>query len=254
MRLAILTTTAFAAVIAAAPAAAAGHKVAAKPSAEVDADAAQAIDRMSAYLGTLKAFEIKAEASQDVVMEDGEKVQVVGQTSYRVRRPNGFVIETATAGKVRRFYYDGKQFTIYAPELGYYAKAPAPATIRETMAAVDDKFGVELPLQDLFKWGEPNHGGLRAPTSGWRVGDATIDGVATDQYAFRTGDYDWQIWIAKGAQPVPKRLVIIDRTDEARPAYSAKLSWNVNATLADADFTFIPDKDAKQIHLASREK
>jgi hypothetical protein len=83
------------------------------------------------------------------------------------------------------------------------------------------------------------------------VGDATIDGTPTTQYAFRQGPVDWQVWIAKGAQPLPRKIVIVDRTDDARPAYSVRLNWTLNPTLAADAFTFRPGADAKQIQIAA---
>ena len=123
-----------------------------------------------------------------------------------------------------------------------------PPTIRQTLAAASDKYGIDLPLQDLFHWSEP--GSKPALQSAMAVGDAVVDGVDTQQYAFRQGDYDWQIWIQKGDRPLPRKLVIVDRTDEARPAYSTKLNWNVQPALAADAFTFRPDKDAKAIKMS----
>ena len=40
-----------------------------------------------------------------------------------------------------------------------------------------------------------------------RSAPATIDGVATDHYAFREADVDWEVWIQKGDQPLPRKLV-----------------------------------------------
>ena len=171
-------------------------------------------------------------------------------TSYRVRRPDGFVINVASDSKKRTFYYDGKRFTVYAPELGFYATAPAPPTIRETLDTLEAKFGVELPLEDLFRWNDPTNNPAENLTSGVYVGTATIDGVATDHYAFRQPKVDWQIWIQKGPRPVPVKVVIVDQVDPANPAYVARLSWNTSAAIQPGEFTFHPGKNAKLIRLS----
>src|SRR5207247_1768077 len=101
--------------------------------------------------------------------------------------------------------------------------------------------------RDLFRWNDPANDPAKNLVSGFAVGTATIDGVATDQYAFRQADLDWQIWIKKGDQPLPMKVVIVDRTDTANPAYTARLSWNTSPTFAAADFTFQPAADAKPI-------
>jgi len=209
----------------------------------------QALKRMSAFLGTLKAFEVRSQTSLDVITVSNQSIQLDGVVSYKVRRPDGFVIDLDSDMKKRRFIYDGKKFTIVAPKLDYYAQVQAPPTIRETLDAMFDRFGVSLPLQDLFRWNDPSSSRSDLLVSAFKVGTATIDGVETDQYAFREPDVDWQVWIQQGDQPLPLKVVIIDRTDPSHPAYTARLNWNLSPTLEAADFEFQPDKDAKQIHL-----
>jgi len=235
------------------PASPASSAAAPKPS-EVDADAVAALKRMSAYLTSLNTIGIVSEGSLDVVDEDGQRIQMDGVTTYKIRKPNGFVINYVSDAKSRTFFYDGKLFTIFAPKLDFFASAPAPATNREVLDLAYQKFGIKLPLEDLFRWNDPNGVRLDGMTSGYHAGTATLDGVETDHYAFREKDLDWEIWIAKGAQPLPQKVVIVDRTDPAMPTFIARLKWTVNPTFSDSDFAFVPDKDAKQIELAVYEE
>jgi hypothetical protein len=218
---------------------------------KVEPEAVAALKRMSAYLSTLTAFEVQADTTRELVTANGQKLQVGGVTRYTVRRPNGFQIDVATDYKQRRFYYDGKQFTVYAPQLGYYATAPAPPTILQTLDEIEAKFGISVPLVDLFRWNDPASGPESDLRSGFLVGAATIDGAATDHYAFRENDRDWEIWIQQGAQPLPRKIAIVDLSDEARPTYVARLNWNVSPTIAADAFAFKPGPDAKAIKLAA---
>jgi hypothetical protein len=229
-------------------------KQAAKGKEAVEPDALKALERMSNYLGTLNSVDIKGETTLDLVTNDGQRIQLGGNTHYRVHRPDGFEIDVNTDFRKRKFFYDGKQFTIFAPDLGYYASAPAPSTIRETLDVIRNKYNISLPLEDLFRWNDPMADRAEKLTSGYLVGPATVDGVATDHYAFRQGDRDWEVWIQKGDQPFPKKLAIVDRSDPAHPAYVARFSWTANPTLAASDFIFKPGQDAKKIHIASLEK
>lgn len=256
-------------LIAAPTASAADQKAAAKPApaakpsagsssasaaaaAPVEPGALQALDRMSAYLRTQQKFALSAQTTLDLVTQDGQRIQVNGTTDYKVRRPAGFVITVNTDAKKRTFIYDGKQFTLYAPELGYYATVDAPATNLAVLDTIESKFGIDLPLKDLFLWNDPSSGQKREQiTSAFLVGPATIDGVATEQYAFRGPKADWQIWIEKGDRPLPRKVVIVDRSDPAFPAYTATLSWTLNPTFADNEFTFTPAPGAKSIRLTA---
>jgi hypothetical protein len=219
---------------------------------DIDPAALTALKRMSAYLGTLTTFEIKSDTSLQLVMEDGQKVNVDGKSRYLVRRPDGFVIEVVTDHKERQFIYDGKSLVVNAPKLGYYAKVPAPPTIRETLDAAYDKYGISLPLEDLFRWSDPTLQRANLVQSAMVVGMATVDGVPCDQYAFREGDVDWQIWIQRGDKPLPRKVVITDRLDPSHPEYVAKLNWETSPSVASNAFAFTPGADAKAIRMAAQ--
>ena len=222
-----------------------------EPAGVVEPAAVRALQRMGSYLGTLTSFEVKSETSRDLVTNDGQRLMLDGTADYKVRRPDSFVIDVNSDAKKRTYYYNGKVFTVFAPDLKFYATAPAPPTIPETLDLLYDRFGISLPLQDLFSWSDPTLHRADTLKSGVAVGASTVDGVATDQYAFREGDIDWQIWIQHDGDPLPRKVVIIDRSDAAHPTYTAELTWNVSPTLAADDFTFHPGADAKLIRLTS---
>jgi hypothetical protein len=225
---------------------------AAKPTTDdVEPAAVQALARMSSYLATQTAFDITARTSVDLVLTDGQKVKLDGNNHYTVRRPDGFIVEVATAAKTRRLIYDGKTLTLVSPELGYYASVEAPATIRETLDAAADRYGLHIPLQDLFRWTDPAMENRAAFQSALVVGPGKVDGHDAIQYAFREAEVDWQIWIRDGDKPVPLKVVIIDRNDPAHPQYEATLTWNPTTQITKDSFTYRPDKGALPIRLTS---
>ncbi|HEY6413135.1 MAG TPA: DUF2092 domain-containing protein, partial [Edaphobacter sp.] len=113
----------------------------------------------------------------------------------------------------------------------------------------DEKYGLELPLIDLFKWGTDAADPKRI-TSAIDVGPATINGTTCEQYAFRQPGLDWQIWIQLGDYPLPRKFVIRTLSDEARPQHSDELTWNLAPSYSDNAFTFDPPPDAHRIVLA----
>lgn len=218
---------------------------------KVDPNAVKALANMSAFLQSLSTFELKTQTTLDLVSNTDQKLQLEGTATYRVRKPNAFLIDIVSDSWNRRLVYDGKEFTLYAPTLGYFASWPAPATIQATIADVEQRFGISIPLDDLFRWSGPDGARADALDSGFKVGVETIDGVKTDHYAFRDGDIDWQVWIQQGPQPLPRKLVIVDRRDPTQPAYVARLSWTLNPPLSADAFTFRPGADAKRIRITN---
>ena len=218
----------------------------------IEDGAIDALKEMSNFLMQANTMRIVSSGSLDVVTNNGQRIQLDGTTTYKVRKPAGFVIDYESDIKSRRFVYDGKNFTVYSPKLGYYSSVKAPATNAEVLKTIYDKFGIALPLEDLFRWGDgSSNARIEALKSAYDVGPATIDGVATDHYAFREDDVDWEVWIQQGDQPFPRKLVIVDRNDPAKPTFVARLQWQLNPAYSDADFTFVPDANAKRIQMAT---
>src|SRR3954447_3540804 len=98
----------------------------------VEPQAVAALRRMSAYVATLNSAAVTSNGTFDVVAVNGQRLQLDGVATYKLRKPNGFSLDYDSDIKKRRFLYDGKTFTIYSPATGFYAGAPAPATVRET--------------------------------------------------------------------------------------------------------------------------
>jgi hypothetical protein len=219
---------------------------------DVDPRAVEALKKMSTFLTSLQTFRVISEGSLDVITVDDQKVQLDMVTTYQVIKPGGIRIDWVSDQKNRQFYYDGKQFTLVAPTLGYYATVDAPATNREFLAELYEKTGVQLPLEDLFRWADAeNQADIDALTSAFSVGTATLDGAVTDHWAYRSDDYDWEIWMEQGDRPVPRKLVIIDRTDPTLPAFTARLTWQLNPRLDPAVFTYMPTGKETAISFAS---
>lgn len=219
----------------------------------VDPLAVMALVRMSAFLTSLETFRITSTSTIDVVTLEDQKVQLDAVSHYQVKRP-GIAIDVVSDQKSRQFYYDGTRFTVFAPQLGYYATVSAPPTNREFLTRLYERTGIQLPLEDLFRWADHDSSDIDKLTSAFNVGTATIDGVATDHWAFRSEDFDWEIWIERGERPVPRKYVLIDRSDPALPAFTARLAWEINPALDPAAFTFVPRADSIAIQLATPEE
>lgn len=219
----------------------------------VDKVALDALSRMSAYLRTLQAFQVTGQNVREVVDDSDQKLQLLGTTSYKVKRPDGFAIEIAEDRKVREVFYDGKSLTVFAPRMGYYATVPAPSTIRQVLKLAAEKYDITVPLEDLFIWGtdEDWRGDL---TYGYVVGYSRVAGQDADQYAFRQKGVDWQIWIARGDKPLPLRVVITGTDDPARPQFESNLTWDTAPQFAANTFAFTAPAGATPIVIKSASK
>jgi hypothetical protein len=213
---------------------------------KVDPKAVSALRSMGAYLRSMKSYGVQVKGARDEVLADGQKIMIAGSVNYLVRSPDRLRAEINTDRKQRTIYYNGKTMSLYAPRMHYYATVAAPPTVSQMLDTVRAKYGVDLPVADLFLWGTPNDG-VKNLTQAKYIGPATVDGIATDQYAFRQDGTDWQIWIERGGRPLPRRLVITTTDQTAQPQYMATLMWDQSARTDDANFAFVPPKDAHKI-------
>jgi len=215
---------------------------------ERDAAAIKALEDMSTYLRGLKAIQVHVVTSRDEVLVDGQNVTFSGTVDMLAERPNHLRVEMTTDKQHRMFFDDGKTFTVWARRANYYATIPAPPTLRELSDTLTDRYNLELPVADLFHWGEGES--TAAIVGASDLGAAQVDGTTCEHYAFRQEGADWQLWIQQGPHPLPRKLVITTTTDPARPRFTAVIAWNLAPSYNDAAFTFDPPKDARKITMA----
>jgi hypothetical protein len=216
----------------------------------VDAGAMAALDKMGAYLRTLRVFRVETRTTRDEVLANGQKIQREGTVDMLVRRPDGLRARVKSDLQDRMFFYDGKTFTLYGMRVGYYAQAAAPPTLGELADVLDEKYDIEIPLADLFLWGT-DKAAVNQIRSAVDVGPSEVDGTSCEQYAFRQEGLDWQVWLQQGKNPLPRKLVLTTLDDDARPEYSSTLRWDLAPAYDDAAFTFDPPSDAKRIVFAA---
>jgi hypothetical protein len=221
------------------PAPTAAQKTQAAPA--VDPSALHALDLMAQKLRTLKAFTVNADVTTEEVLDSGQKVTYGGTVTYKIRAPDKFFAAVNSDRKQRSFYYDGSKFTIYAPRMHYYAQKPMTGRVRDLVDAAQEKYGIEMPLADLFYWGT-ERAPLSAIQSATVIGPAHINKIECDHLLMHQGNVDWQVWIARDSL-LPQKLVIANRDDPTQPEYTATFNWDTTTSLADSAFDFTPGKD-----------
>ncbi|PVX86257.1 DUF2092 domain-containing protein [Paraburkholderia unamae] len=225
------------------------HAAAHKP----DPAAIDALAKMSSYLQTVKQFDLDVDSTTDQIMVDGATTQLIQlshNTKLTVSRPGALKADIVGGepGSSRHVYFDGKTFTLYTEPGKYYATVPAPATIKELDSDLETKYGIALPLNDIFTLGS-NPEDMKRLTSAVYIGDEVVSGNTCSHYAYQEKNIDWQIWIQKGSQPLPCKINIVTTTDKTRPQYTAVYHWNLTPGITAKTFEFTPPENAHQVRL-----
>ncbi len=237
-------------VFAAAPSPANIRTTAVKAAGTLDPEAAAALDRMGAYLRTLKTFEVRSDNTMEEVLGNGQKLQFLNRVRYVVDGPDRLYSEIRSDRSDIRLFYNSKLLTVENRATGFYADAPMTGTIGDLLLKADSQFGIEFPLQDLFRWGSKTASSV-TPKEGFKVGPARIGEVTTDHYAFRQAGVDFQIWMDQGDKPLPRKLVITTLSDPAQPQYVAYFTWNTTPAIDAKRFAFVPGKNSTRIPFAT---
>jgi hypothetical protein len=183
------------------------------------------------------------------VLPGGLKARYDTVATLVAARPDRVRAEQTGDRRHRLVVYDGKTFSLYSKSSGYYTQVPVSAPLHALASRMEADYKVELPLLDLLAWGD----GKAAPPElklARVVGMSTVRGVACDQYAFRQDGKDWQVWIQRGAQPLPRRLAVTSTTEEARPQLLAEYDWSINPQPAAGAFGFTPPAGAISVPLS----
>jgi hypothetical protein len=103
------------------------------------------------------------------VLDDGQKILTQSQSVVLADLPSRLMADVSSDQVDRQYLFDGKTFTLFARRVNLYATVPAPPTVAELADALEEDYGVEVPLVDLFRWGGPGW-----PTSTGRSGSRKV--------------------------------------------------------------------------------
>src|SRR6185436_19746284 len=180
-----------------------------KPSdnrAEMDSQAITALNRMSDYLKTLKAYKINSEVSKDELVDTNMKIQKSASNEISVQMPDRLHAHMVGDEQDLQFIYDGQNLVLYDAPGKFYASTPAPPTVGRTLDAIRARYGIVFPLADFIQMSAKENLLQNIKAAGY-IGTSRIDGVECDHVAVRQPDVDWQVWIEKGDKPLPRKVV-----------------------------------------------
>jgi hypothetical protein len=212
----------------------------------INSSAMSALERMSTYLRSLQELEVQSETTTDDILASGQKVQYGGKAKLRIQRPDRMAAEVVTDRKNEQMYYDGTTFTVYQPKVAYYASFAAPPDLRGLVDVLEKRYGIDLPLADLFRWGTDT-GQVAAIQRATYLGKSEVKGKRCSHYAFHQADIDWEVWIQDGDQPVPLKLAITTLGERTQPQHVDVMTWNLDPKPDPLAFTFTPPPNAQRI-------
>lgn len=209
----------------------------------------QVLNEVCSFLEKQKSFSVEMDVTYDDVLESGQKVQYSAYQTVSVNKPNQLRSDYTGDQRNTSLYYDGKTFTWYATDLNFYARKPALPSIDEVIAQLDDKYGINIPMSNLYVSNTCAEVNEDIQDSKF-IGVDMVNRVPGYHLLFTGEERDFQLWVTKDPQPLLMKVVITYKQLPGQPQYTAVLSeWNFKPSFAPDTFTFSPPEDAYEIEI-----
>jgi peroxiredoxin len=214
--------------------------------------------KMADYLAKLDA--VSCQLNMEMRIEArGMKNEMTTKTAVRIARPNRYamVVEEGVMGMTT--INDGQEITTFIPSLNRFTVKEVSENDEEAepMAVMAGSFG---KMGDFVK-AKNGEELLKVIMEGVKeskyVGSEDVDGVPCDRVQLIQDEFTFDLWIEKGAKPLPRKFVpdmskqlaeLGERGQDMKLEFNVTLTnWDTAPKFADADFAFIPPAGAEQV-------
>jgi hypothetical protein len=221
------------------------------PAAAADRDpkAMEILLRMANYLAKAPALGVSVLSSYDAIQANGEYVEFGDRRRIELLRPDRMRVEVERSdGDKGGVVFDGKTVTAYKPADNIYAAVEKAGSVDDMLVYVVKEMQVPMPLARLFTTTFPQQLEKMVKSIAYVETNRLFD-VPTDHLAVQSDEVDFQVWIAQGDAPFPRRVIITYKTAPGQPQFRALLSdWSLAA--ADVGrFAFTPPAGAEKVPL-----
>jgi hypothetical protein len=212
-----------------------GMAVAASPaSAQTSEDAPKILRAMTDYVAAQTNISATYDADVEVITPQLQKIQFTSSGQLAVSRPDKIRVTRSGGYSDIELAFDGKTATVFEKHTNNYAQINAPGSVDQLVDKLRDDLGTAVPGADLLltkAYAELMDDVIESKY----IGHGVVDGVECDHLAFRNLETDWQIWVERGAKPIPRKYVITSKATAAAPQYTLRIkSWTSDAPAADA--------------------
>jgi len=217
----------------------------------IDARAESIMKAVSNRMDRAKQLVFRAVVAYDVIQMVGDeeiKVQMSGVVEGGIRRPDRLRMSVRGDAVNREVFYDGKTFTLLAPNEKFYGQREVDGGIDQALDRVDELAGYVPPLTDFIYTGTWETLKPRIVASRY-LGLHSVGGRRAHHILFVQKDVTWQIWVDRELM-VPRKLVVTYTDDPTKPQFVAVWDkWDFDAKLADSLFLFTPPKGAVKVDM-----
>lgn len=220
-----------------------------KSYAQYDSIAIAILDSVSDKISLLETCSYDFDSEYDISNKEYGLITHTEIGTVYLKGPDKLSIERKGDRGHRRFFYDGKTYSLYSFDKNQYATAPATMSIIELVDSLSSYFGVEVPGIDIFY---PDFVDNLLATSNNLIflGNTVIEEKNCYHIAGATDDMTYQFWIKIDSPGLPLKMSIVYINKPEKPRYAIRfLNWKLNEDINDSTFVFSAPEGSKQIKL-----
>ena len=216
-------------------------------------DALEILSRTANFMEAHAQFSLTATLWEDIVTDTNTKLQSTRVVELKRRFPNKFRVDVYTTQLNRTYSYDGEIMTVVNHASKAYGEFTAPDTLRKTLDVIQERRGINIPLEDLL-FRHPFYDAAKSSISNQYIGRTSVLGKEAHHLAFQHENIDWQLWIQTGSVPVVLKVVINFKTEKSSPQMIAIFDkWDFATNLPDYVFDVYLSPDYEQFNVRSLE-
>ncbi|MHC1741595.1 MAG: DUF2092 domain-containing protein [Syntrophobacteraceae bacterium] len=208
--------------------------------------AMEQVMRMANFLAQAKELSVTLQTGYDVVQESGQKIEFGETRKLTIVRPDKFRVDVERSdGESSTAVFDGKAVTVLNQKQNMYASSEVQGDIDAAIMHFVRDLKMRLPLAMLFVTALPKELEMRARGADI-VETASVQGTQYIHVAGRGETVDFQVWLPKTGDPLPRRIILTYKNEEGQPQYWADFSdWNLAPNAPATLFALEIPKEAK---------
>jgi len=214
----------------------------------IPADSAlKILSRSTRFIEAAPAFSAKGDAGGELILKNGQLVEYgTTFTTIFVRPQKYFLRLSSRDGSESTMVFDGETITVasYVNGQHLYDTTPQRGDVNESLDQLSREAGSSRELA-YFLTEQMTQTLVETLQSSFLLGKSTIDGILCDHLAIRSDTRDGQVWVERGDEPVPWRILITHRDKPGLPRFWVQFNeWNLEPEVADSTFSYTPPEGA----------
>ena len=212
-------------------------------------DAMEILNGSTRFIEATEAFSVSGHAAGELIMENGQLIEYGTAFKFIFVRPGKLNLSMSSRDEIdTRLIFDGKTITIaiYTDGQHIFDTTPQHGDANESLDFVTRYSGSSREMVSFLT--RQLTRSLSTVQSGLSFGKSTIDGVICDHLVLRLENRDAQLWIARGDEPTPRRMLFIHRNEPENPRFWIQFDeWDLAPEISEATFNYLPPEGAEKV-------